>query len=124
MCYALLGANADRVLIGACNPMLWPIWGFFRSDINLADVRQVDIPGSSDISLGPFTTGSFALCRTARAGGCPFPYSVPESAILDRLNNRVHRSPGLPLTSSERPLEPPLGVGVSALGPMRAIMAA
>ena len=24
---ALLGAHTDRVLIGACNPMVWPIWG-------------------------------------------------------------------------------------------------
>ena len=28
VCCALLGANADRVLIGGLNPMLWPIWGF------------------------------------------------------------------------------------------------
>ena len=27
VCYALLRARADRVLIGAWNPMLWPIWG-------------------------------------------------------------------------------------------------
>ena len=27
VCYVRLRAHADRVLIGACNPMLWPIWG-------------------------------------------------------------------------------------------------
>ena len=26
--YALRGTRADRVLIGACHPTLWPIWGF------------------------------------------------------------------------------------------------
>ena len=26
--FALLGTRADRVLIGACHPTLWPIWGF------------------------------------------------------------------------------------------------
>ena len=33
MCYALRGAHADRVLTGAWNLMLWPIWGLIRHHV-------------------------------------------------------------------------------------------
>ena len=33
VCVYLLGDHADWVLIGAWNPMLWPIWGFRLSAI-------------------------------------------------------------------------------------------
>ena len=31
VCCAFVDARADRALIGALNPMSWPIWGFRRS---------------------------------------------------------------------------------------------
>ena len=60
MCYALLGARADWVLIGAWNPMLWPIWGFRHTGIKVRSVnsmmRAVDTARKKldEVSLGFF----------------------------------------------------------------------
>ena len=53
VCCALLGAHADRALIGAWNLPLWPIWGF-RSrlcDLDPAQIRttRCAVYGNFDI---------------------------------------------------------------------------
>ena len=56
VCYALLGARADWVLIGVWNPMLWPIWGF----------RHMCSANSISISNGSTEPRSLSLERCAR----------------------------------------------------------
>ena len=58
--YALPGAYADWLLIGAWNPMLWPIWGFrwrlsfsiVLADSNL-DVLETDVDPKSSATKTP-----------------------------------------------------------------------
>ena len=45
-CYALLGAHADRALIGAWNPMLCPIWGVRLDRKKCEDVIRRSVDGT------------------------------------------------------------------------------
>ena len=44
--HALLGAHADQVLIGACNLVLWLIWGFRQPSADPAEWRGRTKPES------------------------------------------------------------------------------
>jgi len=44
--YALLGAHADRVLIGAWKPMLCPIWGFRLDRQKCEDIIRRAVDGT------------------------------------------------------------------------------
>ena len=61
VCYHLLRARADRVLIGACNPGLCPIWGFRNPVINpfrFPDMKKlVDYGHGKGVSMGWYLNG-------------------------------------------------------------------
>ena len=69
-CDILLGARADRVLIGVWNPMLCPIWGFRYTDV-----------GGGDEASGQ--AGNFAEVRVRV--NCPKTHPKPKICGLFRV---------------------------------------
>ena len=51
MCYALLSTHAGGVLIGACDPMLWPIWRVRRQPKPKPKPRRAGTSSSAQLEL-------------------------------------------------------------------------
>ena len=65
----LLGAHADRVSIGACNPMLCPIWGFRGNAVEWTGCLDSSDPAAKDTAVQLQTqtgaVGAFELSQAS-----------------------------------------------------------
>ena len=76
VCYVLLSAHPNRVLIGACNPMLCPIWGFRydgygRGWSSVPDAKKKEQKDATRLKFDMAMHLKQLEVRSPPANGCP-----------------------------------------------------